>query len=122
MEFSGSMSKIYSIMYLQLTVKYVMKYLYTLIALWTFTVTAHSEPRELSKRIICDTRNSIFTQLIEDYKEQPVWHGVSPAQNTELMLTVNKETGAWTLIEYAADWACVLGVGENSSSRWGISI
>jgi len=72
MEFSGSMSKIYSIMYLQLTVKYVMKYLYTLIALWTFTVTAHSEPRELSKRIICDTRNSIFTQLIEDYKEQPV--------------------------------------------------
>jgi hypothetical protein len=81
--------------------------------------TAWAEPREVNKKVICDSKESVFKLLGSDYKEEPQWHGYSPNQNTQLVLTVNPATGAWTMVEYAGDWACVIAVGERSSSRWG---
>ena len=85
----------------------------------TASLCASAEPRELNKRVICDTKANVFQHLIKEFKEEPQWHGRSPNQNTELMLTVNPVTGSWTLIEYSSDFACVLAVGENSSSKLG---
>jgi hypothetical protein len=84
--------------------------------------TVMSEPRVLRKQIVCDTTVKMLTTITEEFEETPQWQGVNPVQMTQIMLTVNLKTGAWTMVEYNADTACVLAVGENSSSRWGIPI
>ena len=87
-----------------------------------FTATAWAEPRTANKPVVCDATVKVLTTIVEEFEETPQWRGVNPLQNTQIMLTVNAKTGAWTLIEYNNITACVIGVGENSSSRWGISI
>jgi len=83
---------------------------------------AHAEPRVLNKPVTCDTRLAVFKTIVEEFGETPQWIGPSPQQGTNMALTVNLKTGAWTLIEFTADVACVISVGENSSSAWGTKI
>lgn len=84
--------------------------------------TATAEPRILNKQVACDERDNVFKSIVEDFGETPQWTGQSPLYKTNLVLTVNLKTGSWTLIEYNGTMACVLAVGENSNSRWGIPI
>jgi hypothetical protein len=87
-----------------------------------FTVTldpAHAETRRLNKPVVCDNTEKVFRTMMEEFGETPQWRGATPEQGTSTVLTVNPKTGAWTLIEYTAVMACVIGVGENSSSAWG---
>lgn len=91
-----------------------------LLTLVCLTVTA--EPRRLNKPVACDDRDRVFTVIRDEFKETPEWWGKSPEQGTDLVLTVNSTTGAWSLIEFTADTACVLAVGERSSSPWGTPI
>ena len=81
---------------------------------------AHAEPRRLNKPVVCDSTEKVFRTMVEEFGETPQWRGSTPEQGTSTVLTVNPKTGAWTLIEYTAVMACVIGVGENSSSAWGI--
>ena len=81
---------------------------------------AHAEPRRLNKPVVCDSTAKVFRTMVEEFGETPQWRGSTPEQGTSTVLTVNPKTGAWTLIEYTAVMACVIGVGENSSSAWGI--
>jgi ABC-type uncharacterized transport system permease subunit len=98
-----------------------MKYLLSLALLAvSFTVTA--EPRRLNKPVVCEATETVFRTVVDEFKETPQWHGVNPQQGTSVILTVNLTTGAWTLIEYTTVTACVIAVGENSSSSWGIPI
>ena len=82
----------------------------------------HAEPRSVKKTVICADKIAVFEQLIKDFGETPQWTGVSPTESTQVVLTVNLKTGAWTLVEYRDNWACILAVGEGSSSRWGTSV
>jgi hypothetical protein len=81
---------------------------------------AHAEPRTLNKPVICESTEKVFRTMVEEFGETPQWRGSTSQQGTSTVLTVNTKTGAWTLIEYTAVMACVIGVGENSSSAWGI--
>ena len=90
--------------------------------LLTLAATVWAEPRTVNKPVVCDATVKVLATIVEEFEETPLWRGVNPVQNTQIMLTVNAKTGAWTLIEYNTITACVIGVGENSSSRWGISI
>jgi hypothetical protein len=83
---------------------------------------ANAEPQAVKKTVICADKIAVFEQLIKDFGEVPQWTGVSPTQATQVVLTVNLKTGAWTLVEYRDNWACILAVGEGSSSRWGTSV
>jgi hypothetical protein len=86
-----------------------------------FTVTlAHAEPRRLNKPVVCDTTEKVFRTMMEEFGETPQWRGSTAEQGTSTVLTVNTKTGAWTLIEYTSVMACVIGVGELSSSAWGV--
>ena len=85
-----------------------------------FTVTA--EPRRLNKPVVCEDTQLVLRSMIEEFKETPQWQGYNPQQGTSVVLTVNLKTGAWTLIEYTAVTACIIAVGENSSSSWGTPI
>ena len=80
---------------------------------------AHAETRRLNKPVVCDATEKVFRTMLEEFGETPQWQGATPEQGTSTVLTVNPKTGAWTLIEYTSVMACVIGVGENSSSSWG---
>jgi hypothetical protein len=83
------------------------------------SLSVQAEPVTRAKTVICDNITAVFQTIIGEYKEQPVWHGISPGTDTELTLTVNPQTGSWTLIEYKDSRACVIAVGERSSQRIG---
>jgi hypothetical protein len=75
---------------------------------------ANAEKFELRKVMICEKAEVVFDTLAKDFKETPLWVGKSD-NNTHITLTVNKESGTWTLIEYDAMWACVFSVGQKGS-------
>ena len=91
-----------------------------LAVLFTVTLDAAAETRRLNKPVICDNSEKVFRTMAEEFGETPQWRGSTSQQGTSTVLTVNPKTGAWTLIEYTAVMACVIGVGENSSSAWGV--
>ena len=93
-----------------------------LAVLFTVTLDAVAETRRLNKPVICDRTEKVFRTMVEEFGETPQWRGVTPEQGTSTVLTVNPKTGAWTLIEYTSQMACVIGVGENSSSAWGTPV
>ncbi len=97
-----------------------MKKFLILAVLFTVTLDAHAETRRLNKPVICDNTEKVFRTMVEEFGETPQWRGSTSQQGTSTVLTVNLKTGAWTLIEYTSVMACVIGVGENSSSAWGI--
>ena len=99
-----------------------MRTILTILASLAVVTTVIAEPRRLNKPVVCDATERVFKTIVEDFKETPQWHGVNPQQGTSTVLTVNLTTGAWTLIEYTLVTACVIGVGENSSSAWGTRI
>ena len=73
---------------------------------------------QLRKVLICDEKNKILESLSENFQESPVWTGFSPNQSTNVILTENAETGAWTLIELInPDVVCVMAVGEGSRHK-----
>ena len=92
------------------------------LALAIASTAATAEPRRLNKSVICDNTEKVFRTIVEEFGETPQWRGVTSEQGTSTVLTVNPKTGAWSLIEYTKDLACVIGVGENSSSAWGIPV
>jgi hypothetical protein len=91
-----------------------------LAVLFTVTLDAAAETRRLNKPVVCDTTAKVFRTMVEEFGETPQWRGSTSQQGTSTVLTVNTRTGAWTLIEYTSVMACVIGVGENSSSAWGV--
>jgi hypothetical protein len=90
--------------------------------LLTVAATVMAEPRTLRKQVVCDSTPKVLKTIAEEFEETPQWQGQNAQQMTQIMLTVNLKTGSWTIVEYNADTACVLAVGENSSSRWGIPV
>ena len=96
-----------------------MKHFLIQILLLCMCTGCSAESRTVNKQVICDSKQVVFQAIINDFEERPVWRGFNPLQRTELMITVNPKNGHWTLVEYKDDWACVIGVGENSSSAWG---
>ena len=99
-----------------------MKKFLTSLALFTVMSTVSAQPRTLNKPVVCDATTTVFRTLVEEFKETPQWRGQNPQQGTSVVLTVNLTTGAWTLVEYTGITACVIAVGENSSSAWGVPV
>jgi len=96
-----------------------MKNFLTLLVMIAVTTTATAQTRRLNKPVVCDATEKVFRTMVEEFGETPQWRGATSEQGTSTVLTVNPRTGAWTLIEYTAVTACIIGVGENSSSSWG---
>ena len=93
-----------------------------LAVLFTVTLDAAAETRRLNKPVVCDNTEKVFRTMVEEFGETPQWRGSTSQQGTSTVLTVNPKTGAWTLIEYTSVMACVIGMGENSSSAWGVPV
>jgi hypothetical protein len=69
---------------------------------------------DLQKQLKCSRAESVMNFFKDNYQETPLWVGKT-ATGTHITLMVNRETRSWTMIEYDARLACVLGTGDVSS-------
>jgi hypothetical protein len=69
---------------------------------------------DLQKPLKCSDAQSVMNYFVDKHKETPIWVGKS-VHNTHITLLMNRETRSWTMIEYDAKLACVLGAGEDRS-------
>lgn len=74
---------------------------------------ATASPVKVSKTMVCDETATVFNALSSsDFKEQPIW--VGNAEDSKYTMFVNEKTGSWTLVQFDAKNACILGEGTNS--------
>ena len=92
-----------------------MKYLLLLVVSVIGIVAA--QPVTVQQPVDCVNTETLFQGLIgSDYKEKPIWLGIEPgATLSKYSLFVNEQTKTWTLIQFDAKMACVLGTGEAST-------
>jgi hypothetical protein len=69
---------------------------------------------DLQKQLKCSKAEMVMNYFKDNFQEMPIWVGKTNT-GTHITLLVNKETRTWTMIEYDASIACVLGAGETSS-------
>ena len=69
---------------------------------------------DMQKQIKCSDAQSVINHFSINYQETPLWVGKT-GTGTHITLLVNRETRSWTMIEYDASMACVLGTGDVSS-------
>lgn len=87
-----------------------MAFLFCLIS----TIANAQEIVDLVKPLKCSDAESVMNYFTTNYQETPLWVGKTTT-GTWITLLVNRETRTWTMIEYDARMACVLGAGETSS-------
>lgn len=69
---------------------------------------------DLVKPLKCSDASSVMNYFSINFQETPLWVGKTTT-GTHITLLVNKEKRSWTMIEYDASMACVLGAGDTSS-------
>jgi hypothetical protein len=75
---------------------------------------ANAAPIERRKVVMCDTVETVFRTVFEEWKEKPVWVAKDLPTPTQYVITANADADTWTLIQYDSTQACVLGVGIGS--------
>ena len=91
--------------------KIAMAFLFCLIS----SIAHAQEIIDLQKPLKCSDAQVVMNYFVDTHKETPVWVGKS-VHNTHITLLMNRETRSWTVIEYDARLACVLGAGEDQSA------
>lgn len=69
---------------------------------------------DLVKPMKCSDAQSVMSYFSINFQETPLWVGKTTT-GTHITLLVNREKRSWTMIEYDASMACVLGAGDTSS-------
>lgn len=68
-----------------------------------------------AKPVICYEMKDIVSVLTnKENKEIPLWRGGPNENGNNVVLFYNKNTTAWTLVEYRDQTGCVIGMGEQS--------
>lgn len=82
-----------------------------LISLLLLPIFCQAEPVRLSKPVLCEDLDKLLPSLININKEKLEWVGL--AGKTNYALTINKETLAWSLIEFSfrENIGCFIGAG-----------
>jgi len=80
----------------------------------TSSIANAQEVIDINKAMKCSNAQTVINYFFDTYKETPVWVGKT-VLNTNITLLMNKETRSWTMVEYDARIACVLGAGEDKS-------
>ena len=69
---------------------------------------------ERRKTVTCDSAETIFRALIDEFRETPVWFARDISTPTQYVIFANDRANTWTLIQYDATQACILGTGTGS--------
>lgn len=75
---------------------------------------AYATPIERRKVVMCDSVETVFRTVFEEFQEKPVWFANDLPTPTQYVITASAENDTWTLIQYDDTQACVLGVGTGS--------
>lgn len=86
-----------------------------ILALLFSSVSQAQEVVDLVKKMKCSNAQFVMNEFTTRYQESPLWVSKT-VSGTYITLLVNKEKKTWTLVEYDANIACVIGVGEGGSS------
>lgn len=86
-----------------------------LILLLMITPAFAQQQIEMTKSMKCSNAEYVFRMFEVEYGEKPVWVGKDKGTNTYITILKNNETGTWTIIQYDAVVACVLGSGEQGT-------
>ena len=73
----------------------------------------NAQPVQIEKALVCDKTTTVFLALEENFQEVPVWGGNNSQGLTNYALLLNPETKTWTLLQFNADAACILGLGND---------
>jgi hypothetical protein len=90
--------------------KLVMAFLFCFIS----SIANAQEIIDLNKAMKCSDPQKVMNYFADIHKETPIWVGKT-IYNSYITLLMNKESRSWTLIEYDAKLACVLGAGEEKT-------
>jgi hypothetical protein len=66
----------------------------------------------VEKPVVCNWTSVVLDTLREKYQEEPVWLGKDA--KSQYTLFVNQKTGAFTIVQFNNEIACILGAGESS--------
>lgn len=70
------------------------------------------KPVTVDKPVVCVNTEQLFAAMERsEYQETPHWMGTD--SNSYWGMFVNLDTRTWTIIQFTADVACVVGAGEN---------
>lgn len=92
-------------------VKYCMKRILALLLFFSVLAQA-DEPVVIDKKVVCNWTKPLLENLAKKHGEEPVWLGQGNEQG-RYTLFVNPNTGAWTLVQFNREVACVIGAGES---------
>ncbi len=71
------------------------------------------EPIVVEKPVVCGQVSSVLNGLKDTYKEEPIWVG-NGNDRSRYSLFVNPKTGAFTILQFNNEIACLIGTGESS--------
>ena len=75
---------------------------------------ANAEAFESLKPVVCAETAKVIKSLNDNYGEKPVWIAKDTKGETRYSLFVNEKKNSWTMIQFTAEVACVIGVGTDS--------
>lgn len=76
---------------------------------------AQAQLVQVRKPVVCTDLNSIVETLNDkDISEKPIFGGKDKDKHG-YFVTLNSETGTWSMIEYVGDTACILGFGDKGA-------
>ena len=71
-----------------------------------------TNPVVVKKSVLCSSPQVVFETLSgPGYKEEPIWSGNN--NEDRYVLTVNKKTKTWSMVQFNKNIACILSTGEN---------
>ena len=81
------------------------------------TQPAIPAPQQSYKPVVCQVTTVVVENLKNKYQELPVFFGNGLDQaGTSYIVSVNKENGAWTMLQFSPDksTACIIGSGDGA--------
>ena len=76
---------------------------------------ANANPVEMAKDVLCYSTPKLLELLSKNHSEKPIWLADSVGDDdSRYTILVNPKTNDWTLLQFNATVACVLGHGKNS--------
>jgi hypothetical protein len=98
----------------------VKKFLIAIVVFASSIVFAQNQQKqqiyETQRTIRCGDKNLILQILNKDFNEVPVFYGEDEEnEKVKYGITLNLETGAWTIIHFNEKTACILGSGSKAS-------
>lgn len=74
--------------------------------------SVYAQAFTVKKSIDCANRDAVLASVLKTHGHVPVWSGVQ--DKFGFLLTENKKTGEWVMIQYDNEFACILAEGTKA--------